>query len=521
MMRLCDRQLMCQPCVQGMSAAAKLARVDTVIAELGLKECAGTHIGASAAAAVQGAGGASMGGHSSRGVSGGEKRRVSIAVQMLTDPAVLLCDEPTSGLDAFTALNIGTTLAQLAEREGRTVIASMHQPREGLFSLLSHLVVLARGRIVYAGAGGETAIAYFEARGYKCPQLTNPADFVIDTCAMDMRTDATVAASAARIATLIDLYAAAYESRAAQRISSSETPATAGTSWTDGAAADSGAEVALGMARPMGSLAATTPLLLRRSALHMARRPGALATRLMQGVTFGIVLCMFFTRLSSDPARGAVQNRIGLLFELQTLVFAGMLSCIAIFPAERDVFFRESADGAYGVAPFLLAYTALELLCNIGAALVFAALVGPIAGLGHSPRQFFTLAYALTCMLVTGESVGIAVCSRLEHVGAGVTLTSTVLSVMTAASGFFSIGMPDWLRALNHLSVPRYAANVVAVNELRGLHLGGGASGDAVLALYRFSPSQAGRDAVLLGAMTITYHFIAAAVLHGSKSRHV
>ena len=521
-MRLRERLMMRKPCVQGMSAAAKVARVDTVIAELGLKECAGTHIGSSAAAAVQGAGGASTGGHGSRGVSGGEKRRVSIAVQMLTDPAVLLCDEPTSGLDAFTALNIGTTLAQLAEREGRTVVASVHQPREGLFSLLSHLVVFARGRIVYAGAGGEAAIAYFEARGYKCPQLTNPADFVIETCAMDMRTDATVAASAARVATLIDLYAAAYELRGAHRIFASEDPAAAGAAtWTDGAAADSGAEVALGMARPMGSLAATTPLLLRRSALHMARRPGALATRLMQGVTFGVVLCCFFTRLSFDPARGAVQNRIGLLFELQTLVFAGMLSCIAIFPAERDVFFRESADGAYGVAPFLLAYTALELLCNIGAALVFAALVGPIAGLGHSPRQFFTLAYALTCMLVTGESVGIAVCSRLEHVGAGVTLTSTVLSVLTAASGFFSIGMPDWLRALNHLSVPRYAANVVAVNELRGLQLGGGASGDAALELYRFSPSQAGRDAVLLGALTITYRLIAAAVLHGSKSRHV
>ena len=169
------------------------------------------------------------------------------------------------------------------------------------------------------------------------------------------------------------------------------------------------------MTRPSGSVAATTPLLLRRSALNLARQPGVLSARMMQGVSFGIILCVFYTRIGDDAR--SIQNRMGCLYELMALIFVGMLNCIAVFPTERNVFYRECADGTYGTVAFVLTYTLLEVPCEVVASLVFAALLGPIAGLQHNPAQYFRLAYAVFCIVNAGESVGIAFCAFIYHIG--------------------------------------------------------------------------------------------------------
>ena len=491
---------------EGMSAKRKRARVELVIADLGLKECANTMIGADAGAAAEG-GATGATASRARGVSGGEKRRVSIAQQLLTDPAVLLLDEPTSGLDAFTALNIGSTLARLAQQEGRTVVATLHQPREGLFGMLMQFVLLAQGRIVYAGSGGDAVLRYFEARGCACPPRTNPADCVVDAASIDLRNDKAEEETRARVAALIEAYAEQHTAAA--------TAAETGQSE----AVVASAEDVQGMARPTASLAATTPLLLRRSAINLARQPGVLSARLMQSVSFGIILCIFYTRIDSDFR--SVQNRIGLLYELMALIFVGMLNCIAVFPAERNVFYRECADGTYGTAAFLLTYTALEIPGEIASSLVFAVLVGPIAGLQSAPRQFFKLTYMVFCVINAGESIGIAFCALIFHIGFSVTIMSVFLSVWSVMSGFFSIGMPLWLQTVNHVSVLKYAGNLVAVSEFRGLQLDGGLSGDAVLSLYRFHPDEATRDIVILGALTIAYRLLAAWALDANKGRHM
>lgn len=106
-----------------MGPQERALRVENVILELGLKDVADSRIGNEMV----------------RGISGGEKRRVSIASQLLTDPAVLFLDEPTTGLDSFNAQNIVQTLSNIARhgtvrqgqrsKGGRTVICAIHQPR--------------------------------------------------------------------------------------------------------------------------------------------------------------------------------------------------------------------------------------------------------------------------------------------------------------------------------------------------------------------------------------------------------
>jgi len=114
-----------------------------------------------------------------RGVSGGEKRRVSIACELVTSPSILFLDEPTSGLDAFNAFNVVECLVTLAKSYNRTVIFTIHQPRSNIVALFDHLVLLAKGRTVYSGPFSSCQ-SYFDRIGYACPPGFNIADYLVD-----------------------------------------------------------------------------------------------------------------------------------------------------------------------------------------------------------------------------------------------------------------------------------------------------------------------------------------------------
>ena len=114
-----------------------------------------------------------------RGVSGGEKRRIGIACELVTSPSILFLDEPTSGLDAFNAFNVVECLVTLARTYSRTVIFTIHQPRSNIVSLFDQLVLLAKGRTVYSGPFPKCQ-QYFDSIGYTCPPGFNIADYLVD-----------------------------------------------------------------------------------------------------------------------------------------------------------------------------------------------------------------------------------------------------------------------------------------------------------------------------------------------------
>ncbi|KAI9891761.1 MAG: hypothetical protein M1814_002511 [Vezdaea aestivalis] len=114
-----------------------------------------------------------------RGISGGEKRRVSIACELVTSPSILFLDEPTSGLDAFNAFNVIECLVTLAKQYNRTVVFTIHQPRSNIVALFDQLVLLAKGRVVYSGEFSKCQ-SYFDQSGYSCPPGFNIADYLVD-----------------------------------------------------------------------------------------------------------------------------------------------------------------------------------------------------------------------------------------------------------------------------------------------------------------------------------------------------
>ncbi|WWC67467.1 uncharacterized protein I206_101375 [Kwoniella pini CBS 10737] len=114
-----------------------------------------------------------------RSISGGEKRRVSIACELVTGPSILFLDEPTSGLDSYNAYNVISSLSTLAKQYNRTVIFTIHQPQSNIVALFDRLLLLAKGQLVYSGES-ERAQHHFEKLGYDCPKGYNIADYLID-----------------------------------------------------------------------------------------------------------------------------------------------------------------------------------------------------------------------------------------------------------------------------------------------------------------------------------------------------
>ncbi|KAI7845331.1 hypothetical protein COHA_001172 [Chlorella ohadii] len=144
------------------SKAEKVARVEAVIKALGLTRCRDTIIGD----------------HLRRGVSGGERKRVSVGHELLINPAILLLDEPTSGLDSSAARKLVELLRELASA-GRCVITTIHQPSSNIYRQLDTVLLLSQGHPIFYGKGGEAA-HWFDRLGFACPFGTNIADWILD-----------------------------------------------------------------------------------------------------------------------------------------------------------------------------------------------------------------------------------------------------------------------------------------------------------------------------------------------------
>lgn len=142
----------------------KIARARTVLEQLGLTDVANTRVGS-----VE-----------HRGISGGEMRRVSIGIELVAAPDVLVLDEPTSGLDSVTAARLIKLLKNLAMESRTTIVASIHQPSSALYRSFDQVVLLANGRQLYFGPGGDRPAEFFAGQGKPCPPGYNVADHLLE-----------------------------------------------------------------------------------------------------------------------------------------------------------------------------------------------------------------------------------------------------------------------------------------------------------------------------------------------------
>ncbi|CAF3486276.1 unnamed protein product, partial [Rotaria sp. Silwood2] len=141
----------------------RVQRVTKTIQDLSLESCADTKVG----------------NETIRGVSGGERKRTCIGMELVLTPKILFLDEPTTGLDASTARSVMQCLSDLS-KQGRTIIFSIHQPRFSTFKLFDTVLFLCKGLTIYRGPA-DGVVDYFAMQGYSCEMHDNPADFALDT----------------------------------------------------------------------------------------------------------------------------------------------------------------------------------------------------------------------------------------------------------------------------------------------------------------------------------------------------
>ncbi|KAK0502128.1 P-loop containing nucleoside triphosphate hydrolase protein [Armillaria luteobubalina] len=457
----------------GMSKEEKQHRADEVMLKMGLKDCRHTLIGNELL----------------KGISGGEKRRVTIAVQVLTEPQVLMLDEPTSGLDAFTAASILDVLAELA-KEGRTIITTLHQSSSELYKRFGNVLLLAKGgRMVYSGPASEM-LDYLSSVGFECPSMMNPSDFALDVVSVDTREAELEEFGLLNVNKLVK----AFKDRRCYQL----LPAL--------------------------------PILLKRGVLAFLRQNSLLLVRI--GSTLGLSICigLFFSPIGNDYA--SIQAHVGCIQRTLPLFFIGILQNVAVFPTERDFFYREYDDGVYSVEAFLTSYAALELPFEIATALIYSLFVSIAANLGRTIPIFFITALNGLCIVNAGESLGMIMNIFLtQDTSLALSITNILMSIAMYIAGLMSLNMPRFLRYMNKLNPLGYSVRNMMPYVLRGQTFTCGddqrltdgscaiSTGEQVLEIFNLKDVNAPLNLCAVVVSAVVYRLLAYVVLKVVKSR--
>ena len=474
---------------RSMPLEKKRGRVEQVVRELGLSKCVDTMVGNAVV----------------RGVSGGERKRVNIGIELVTDPSLILLDEPTSGLDAFQAQAVMLTMLRLA-RNGRTVVATIHQPRSQIFQMFDYLLLLSEGQEMYFGPAKDM-VAYFAALRYPCPEYFNPADFAIDLVSLDMRTKSLEKQTRARIQFLADRFGEHMQTmRRALSDSMGETepakPRARGNAfvqWFTGG---------------WRSYAASWPmqliLLFERSFKLAARQNFVNIGGVVQNVIFGVLLGLIWLNTGRNGGDDTAIAGI-LFFLLINQAFVVAFPVQLTFTLERGVVLRERASKIYRVSPYFLAKTSAEfprLVLNI---LIFSILTYWMVGLNGFAGAFFLFVVIVVLTAYSGESVALLASAPASSPQAAAAVTPVLIVCALLFGGFFiqPDTIPVWLRWLRFLSFIYYGFSAVMINQFGSAPPGP----DNPLHKYSINSFGIGGNLGFLIMLNLVFRFIAYVLL--------
>ncbi|KAK7252302.1 hypothetical protein RIF29_36148 [Crotalaria pallida] len=429
-----------------MSRSEKKERADFTIREMGLQDAINTRIG---------------GGWGSKGISGGQKRRVSICIEILTRPKLLFLDEPTSGLDSAASYYVMSRIASLNQKDDiqRTIIASIHQPSNEIFQLFHNLCLLSSGKTVYFGPVS-AANKFFSSNGFPCPSLQNPSDHFVKTINKDFVQDPEKGLSGGlSTEEAIHILVKSYDS---SEISQQVEKEVAQIIERDTVSIDN---------RSHADFFTQCLILTRRSFVNMYREVGYYWLRLLIYGALALSLgTMFFDIGSSSES---IQARGSLLVFVVTFLTFITVAGFPSFVEDMKVFERERLNGHYGVTAFTIGNTLSAIPFLLLMSLIPGALVYYLVGLHQGHEQFVYFISVLFISVLLVEGLMMIVASIVPNFLMGIIFGSGILGVMMLDGGFYrlpsNIPKPFWKYPLHYISFHKYAYQGLFKNEFQGL----------------------------------------------------
>ncbi|KAJ1978287.1 hypothetical protein H4R34_003261 [Dimargaris verticillata] len=529
------------------SASDKAAKVDRILDALRLTGVADTYIGDAMI----------------RGVSGGERKRTAIGVELVTDPEFMFLDEATSGLDSNSAYHVCDVVKEAGRYRNMGVLMTIHQPSAKILGLFDKIILLSKGQLVYYGPVS-MALDYFGSQGYHCGQYENPADFYLDLMTIDSTTEESVAQSHARVDQLVKIFkhysaqhpelclraprrpvtmAAFQECQEAPSSTTSSPPTESDTDTTYLSSPPNPIQPAKSPIDTEPLVATNKPtgwalpwifefgVLLDRCWKAQLRNKFYIVANVAQYTI--MTLLMGFTFFQIDYSQSSIQNRLGMLFFLPIgLIFGISMPLLGIFSLERNIMLRERSAGSYRVTAFYLAKFLTELPLTILTAGVYVTGVYFLTHLQYEVGKFFIYLGVQTLGVVVAVSMGLAIGATFETLQVAQIIAPLLITLFFLYAGNL-VNTDDvtpvlsWLRFISPI---KYCYQALAINEFSGLtficaHEDTSTcfkTGEAVLNNYALDSLAIKTCAALLVAIGVAFHAcIYASLRWKSKPRYL
>eukprot|EP00927_Polykrikos_kofoidii_P056543 TRINITY_DN50643_c0_g1_i1.p1 TRINITY_DN50643_c0_g1~~TRINITY_DN50643_c0_g1_i1.p1 ORF type:complete len:579 (-),score=85.68 TRINITY_DN50643_c0_g1_i1:18-1754(-) len=379
-------------------AAKRAARVEEVMQDMGLVVCADTRVGDALI----------------KGISGGQKRRLSIGVELLQNSPILLLDEPTSGLDSASALSVVEHLGMVATKAGHTIIMSIHQPSSAVFGAFTSVTVLSAGKLVYFGNVGEPLLKHFDNHGHPCPEFTNPAEFFLDLVNDDFLKDGQESLVPALSMAFFVSAAGSTATKAAEALEKADPK-----DYTGGACA--------------GPFTQFVVLLVRT--LHMTvKNPYIYLVRIVMYTCLALMAGTMYWRVGEDSKTNGndAMSLVPLLFYIQAFLVFMSVAILPFFLEIRNVFRRERANGQITCLPYVLA----NFFANLPGVLVIAIISSVVVVFFADLNGFWSFVFNLLCSLIAAESLMHFVGAAQPHYIIGMAGSAALFGMFMLCEGF-------------------------------------------------------------------------------------
>ncbi|XP_051222590.1 ABC transporter G family member 7 [Lolium perenne] len=393
-----------------------------------------------------------------RGISGGEKKRLALACELIASPSVIFADEPTTGLDAFQAEKVMETLRQLAE-DGHTVICSIHQPRGSVYSKFDDIVLLSEGEVVYMGPAKEEPLTYFASLGYKCPDHENPAEFLADLISTDYSSAESVQSSQKRIENLVDEFA----NKVLITEFNSPVANSEASEFSTKLTQKSTRMQRRGWWREFR-------LLFKRAWMQAFRDGPTNKVRARMSVASAIIFGSVFWRMGKTQT--SIQDRMGLLqVAAINTAMAALTKTVGVFPKERAIVDRERAKGSYALGPYLSSKLLAEIPIGAAFPLIFGSILYPMAKLHPTISRFAKFCGIVTVESFAASAMGLTVGAIAPTTEAAMALGPSLMTVFIVFGGYYvnADNTPVIFRWIPKASLIRWAFQGLSINEFKGL----------------------------------------------------